>query len=446
MTRRGAGVSISNLRDAAVGAVRRYRQVLDQTNSRTLLFAAVMSSIGDWLSFVALMALAVDLGEGALGVGGMLALRLIPGILFQGLAGTIVDRARGKHLLVVTQIVMAVLAWSFLLLNAHKSLWLLYLLVVLLEIANTFARPAFMVQLVNSVEPDHRGAINGLFGMAITIAQFAGSLIGALLLHVSGASPLFIVNGITFLVIAVAVAQLRLPEPETEPAPPFSIKASISGIAEGFFSGYKQLLRLPEVFAFTLVTVAVSMLIQASIALFEVRARALDLDKGGGGAFFAALAVGFLLGGAIAGTGHYRSTSTLYLIAAADIAGALGVITFGLADSLPIVLLALFVTGITAELSEIPAFTFFQHRLPDEIYGRFFSLFLTAIAVGGLAGALGGPLLERHISESTTLILLATPGILMALKLALVAWSYGSGGPDSVRVDSVEPYSSVDYS
>jgi hypothetical protein len=187
------------------------------------------------------------------------------------------------------------------------------------------------------------------------------------------------------------------------------------------------------------------MLIQAAIALFEVRARALDLDEGGGGAFFAALAVGFLLGGAIAGTGRYRSISTLYLIAAAELIGVVGVITFGLADSLFVVFAALFVTGITAELSEVPAFTYFQNRLPDEIYGRFFSLFLTAIAAGGLIGALGGPLLERHISEGMTLILLATPGVLMAVKLALVAWSWDPGGPGSVRLDSRDPFSSIDY-
>jgi MFS family permease len=342
--------------------------------------------------------------------------------------------------------VMAVLAWSFLLLNKYESLWLLYLLVVLLEIANTFARPAFMVQIVNSVEPDHRGAVNGLFGMAVTIAQFAGSLSGALVLHISGASPLFIVNGITFLLIAAAVAQLRLPVVEAEPAPVLTFKQSMTGIFEGFFTGYGQLLRRSDVLAYTLVTLSVSMLIQAAIALFEVRARALDLYEGGGGAFFAALAVGFLLGGAIAGTGRYRSISTLYLIAAAELIGVVGVITFGLADSLFVVFAALFVTGITAELSEVPAFTFFQHRLPEEIYGRFFSLFLTAIAAGGLIGALGGPLLERHISEGATLILLATPGFLMAVKMALVAWSWDSGGPGSVRVDSRDQYSSIDYS
>jgi MFS family permease len=446
MTRWRMGTSPSKLRNAAAGALHRYQLVLNQKNSRTLLLAATLSSVGDWLGFVALMALAVNFGEGALGVGGMLALRLIPGILFQGPAGSVVDRVRGKGLIIVTQVVMALLAWSFLLLNSHQNLWLLYLLVALLEIANTFARPAFMVQLVNSVEPDHRGAINGLFGMAVTSAQFAGSLIGALMLHLSGVSPLFILNGITFLVIAIVVLRLDLPVLEPTQGPTPSLVDSVAGLGGGLFTGYGDLLRRPDVLAYSLVTVAASMLVQAAIALFEVRARALNLEEGGGGTFFAALAVGFLIGGALAGTGRYRSHSTLYLIAAAELFGAFGVVIFGLADSLPVILVALFVTGIAAELSEIPAFTFFQHRLSDEIYGRFFSLFLTAIAIGGLIGALGGPLLDRHLSQSTTLVLLAVPGMAMAVKLALVASSWNADGSDKSRSAGRDHYSSVDCS
>src|SRR3954452_20676868 len=138
MTRRHLGRPIQSLRDGAVEAIQRYRHVLDQHDSRTLLLAALLSVIGDWLNFVALMALAFDFGNGAIGVGGMLALRLVPGLVFQGLAGTVVDRVRSKRLLVMTQVIMAGLACSFIILNVIESIWLLYVLVVFLEIANTF--------------------------------------------------------------------------------------------------------------------------------------------------------------------------------------------------------------------------------------------------------------------------------------------------------------------
>ncbi|MFL5762018.1 MAG: MFS transporter [Thermomicrobiales bacterium] len=457
MKRRLTGRPIPGFRSAAGEAIQRYRHVLSQRNSRALLIAALFSVIGDWLNFVALMALAYDYGDGAIGVGGMLALRLVPGLVFQGFAGAIVDRVRTKRLLILTQLTMAVLAWSFILLNAVESIWLLYVLVVLLEIANTVARPAFMVELIGTVAPDNRGAVNGLFGMTLTIAQFVGSLIGALVLGVIGVTPLFIINGLTFAAIAFAVSRLNLASRAKQPVGVSTVASqshpqgpadesvattlvqsdqpneptSPSLSAAGGFAGYAQLLVRPDVFVFSVLTVTISLLIQGAASLFEVRARALDQGEGGGGAFFAAVAVGFLLGGAIAGAGRYRSKSTLYLIAIAESVGTVGLIAFGYADSLVIAFIALVITGISAELSEIPAFTFFQNRLPTDVYGRFFSLYLMATALGGLAGALIGPLLERYISEGQTMVVLSIPGMLMAATLVVVA---RFGEPDEPAV------------
>jgi MFS family permease len=447
MSRRQLGrpiQSLQGLRDGAAEAIQRYRHVLDQHDSRTLLVAALLSVIGDWLNFVALMALAYDFGNGAIGVGGMLALRLVPGLVFQGLAGTVVDRVRSKRLLIITQLVMAGLACSFILLNVIENIWLLYVLVVLLEVANTFARPAFMVELVSTVAPDNRGAVNGLFGMTLTIAQFVGSLIGALILGVVGTTPLFLINGLTFAAIAFGVSRLQLSNRAAEIVEPraetLAVEEGFAGYSQPFvrpeepavrqqetpttvegFAGYLQLLVRPDILVFSILTLTVSLLIQGAAALFEVRARSFDQGEGGGGTFFAAVAVGFLIGGAIAGAGRYRSKTTLYLIAIAEMVGAIGLIVFGYADSITVAFIALIVTGIAAELSEIPAFTYFQNRLPTDVYGRFFSLYLMATAAGGLAGALVGPLLERYISEGLTLLALAVPGLLMAATLLFIA-------------------------
>ncbi len=417
MTRRQIGRPTLGLREGAAEAIQRYRHVFDQHDSRTLLFAALLSVIGDWLNFVALMALAYDFGNGAIGVGGMLALRLVPGLVFQGLAGTVVDRVQSKRLLIVTQLVMAGLACSFILLNIIENIWLLYVLVVLLEIANTFARPAFMVELISTVAPENRGAVNGLFGMTLTIAQFVGSLIGALILGVVGTTPLFLINGLTFAAIAFGVSRLQLPDRFAETTEP---RKETLATDEGF-AGYAQLLVRPDVFVFSILTLTVSLLIQGAASLFEVRARSFYDGEGKGGAFFAAVAIGFLIGGAIAGAGRYRSKATLYLIAIAEIVGAIGLIIFGYAGSVTVAFIALIVTGIAAELSEIPAFTYFQNRLPSDVYGRFFSLYLMATAAGGLAGALLGPLLERYISDGLSLLVLAVPGLLMATTLLLIA-------------------------
>src|SRR5687768_2630337 len=124
-----------------------YRAVLVDRNMALLLGAGVVSELGDWFNTVALISLAYGFGDGALGVGGMFAARMLMRLVLQVPAGALVDRHAGRTLLFASQLVMAVIAGSFALLIVVPRLWLLYLLVILLEVTNCIARPAFMVEL-----------------------------------------------------------------------------------------------------------------------------------------------------------------------------------------------------------------------------------------------------------------------------------------------------------
>jgi MFS family permease len=409
----------ANLANTTRDARERYRGVIRRPATRALLGAAGVSVIGDWLNLVALMTISYELGHGAIGVGGLLALRMTPGLVLQGPAGALVDRFPGKRLLVASQLTMALVAWSFLTVSAIGSIWLLYGLVLLLETINTIARPAFLVQLVRSVTDDQRGAVNGLIGMAMTVAQFIGATIGAVIIAIVGPRPLFVLNGLTFVIIALIVSRVLS-------APTFGKDVRSADLHESAdsgpagsqpISGYRPMLRRLDVIVYCLLTFTASIMIQSSAALFEERARSLSLEEGGSGIFFGAVAIGLLVGGAIAGAGLYRTPATLKLVALAEAASAVCLVVFGMANRLPIAVVALMLTGAAAELAEVPALTYFQHRFPVAVYGRFFSLFLMASAAGGLTGALGGPLLARQFDDARALQLIALPILIAALIL-----------------------------
>ncbi len=135
------------------GAARRYREVVGQRDPALLLGGGAVSVIGDWFNTVALVELSYRFGEGSLGVGGLLAVRMLPPLVLQGAAGALVDRLPGRRLLVTTQLLMAVIAAAFALLAAVPQLWLLYALVFALETSQTVARPAMMVRFMEVVQP-----------------------------------------------------------------------------------------------------------------------------------------------------------------------------------------------------------------------------------------------------------------------------------------------------
>lgn len=393
----------------------RYRQVLAERDAALLLGSGFASEIGDWLSTIALMTISFRLGEGALGVGGFLAVRMVPRLLFQGPAGTLGDRWPGRQLLLWTQLFLALIASSFALLTLYPSLWLLYLLVFLLETVSTVARPAFMVQLQAAAHPEWRSAANGLLFVGMTTAQFIGPLLGALLLAITGTAAVFLVNGLTFLCVAFAISRPRRPVTGEAGNAAASDGDDAAG-GEGVLTiGYGGLLKRADLNLYTAISLSLSLLVQATIALFVVRAVVLGLGESGVGVFYAAVAAGSIVGSVVAGAGSHREQSTLFPVGLAMGLCAVSLALFGAASSIGVALIALTVAGFTTNFHEVAAISYFQHRLPASLFGRFFSLFLIALSAGGLIGALLGPTLERQIGVAGALLSLALPGVVLAL-------------------------------
>ncbi|MDQ3168400.1 MAG: MFS transporter [Chloroflexota bacterium] len=399
---------------SARGAMGRYRAFGQDRDATRLLGAGILSATGDWLNTVALIALAFDFGDGLFGVGGLLTLRMLARLLLQGPAGAIVDRFPGRRPLLAAEIVMTVIAAAFSLLLIFPSLWLAFALVVALEAVNTLARAGFIVRLLAVVAPGHRPAANGLYAMGLTISQSAGAVFGGIVYTWLGPLPLFIANALTFAVVAAVLLRIRegravVPDGEAVtpgPAPADTVAARPIG--------YASLLRRRDVATYVAMTIPVAATIQSTIVFFIVRANAFDLGDGGTGVFFAATAVGFFFGGAIAGAGIYTGIRSLYLVAAAEVVGVMALVFYGAVDTLALALVMLLLAGIASEISEVPALSYFQHVLPEEIFGRFYALFSLAAAAGSLMGLALSPVLQPRIGLVPALLVVAVPAILAA--------------------------------
>jgi len=382
-----------------------------------LLGSAFVSEIGDWFNIVALLALAARFGDGALGVGVMLAVRMAPRLLFQVPAGAIVDRFASPRFLVAVQLIMGLIASSFALVAAVPNVWLLYGLVFALETMNTVAWPAYRVQLGRSVPETQRGPANGVLGLSMTVGQLVGPTVGWGVLAVAAPTAVFLLNGLTFVGNAVAVSRLDR-RPAHEIAPELDAPTGVGAAAPAGAGGYRWLLRRPELVAYAGLFLTATLMIQGTIALFVTRATMLGLGEHGTGVFYTSVAVGSILGSTVAGAGAYRNRRALYVVAGALVVMALALATFGVADGIPLAIGALVAAGVGTDIGEVVGTTHFQYRLPEALWGRFLSIFLVGVGTGGMVGALAGPLLARAVGTPTTLVLLATPVVLMGGVLA----------------------------
>jgi sugar phosphate permease len=424
-------VIVGQLKAVSHGAqqsLQRYQRLLAARNIWLLLGSATISYIGDWFNIVALTALSYQVAGGAIGVGGMLAVTLIPRLIFQGLAGALVDRSPGRRLLMLALLLLGVLSSLFVVLTWVPLLWLLYMLVFATETVQTVVRPAFMVLLMRLVPQAQRGVANALHSILMTVGASLGPLLGAILLPLLQAAALFILNGLTFVVIALAVRLLR-DEPTAQTEELISQEPGINAASDeqasesGQAQSYWWLLRQPAVVLFIGLTLASSLLILGTMALFPVRSQNLGLGESGVGYFYAMVPIGAFIGGIIAGIGTYTTRLALMLVAGAECISALCQMLFGLSQSPVLALIALAAFGVSMELGEVAGVTFFQNQLPDKIYGRFFSLFLMAHGAGGLFGALLAPLLEQALSAGSVLVLFALPTLGLASALGLTSWT-----------------------
>src|SRR5215208_95677 len=346
----------------------------------------------------------------------MFAARMLMRLLCQGPAGAYVDRHAGRTLLFANQLLMALIASSFAILVVVPELWLLYLLVILLEVANCIARPAFMVELKLEAPEEHRSAANGMLFAGMTTAQLVGPVLGALVLGPLGTALVFVTNGVTFLGVAIAVTQLRGGLTANRMNENLRGHANPAGIGklEPNVIGYRWLLRRQDLSFYMLVCLSLALLVQATITLFVVRALSLGLDDGSIGYFYAAVAVGSVSGSIIAGA-RAEHAAPLYPAAVAMGLCAIALAVFGVAGSVLLSIGALVIAGFSTDFYEVVGLTHFQSSLPDAVYARFFSLFLLVLSAGGLVGALAGPVLEQLLGAETSLVILAAPSLALAL-------------------------------
>ena len=200
---------------------------------RRLWIATSLSSLGDWLSLVALSTLASDLaGQGvaaqSAAVGGVWLTSLLPALLLGPLAGAVADRFDRRLNMIVGDVLRAALYLSLVLnlsLGFANELTWMYVVQFLASCASLFWTPAKDASVPNLVPPEKLEQANqysllGTFGPAPIAGLFFGLL--ALVSRSLGAfSPYFSTtqvsqvnlalyfNAATFVVSAITIYMLR---------------------------------------------------------------------------------------------------------------------------------------------------------------------------------------------------------------------------------------------
>jgi len=212
-----------------------YRRLASSPRFRRLWISQFVSGVGDWLVIGFLMPLVTTLSGGSsFAVAGIMIAKIIPSLLFSSVIGVLVDRFDRRRTMIACDIVRAVLALG---LFATNSVWIIYLIVLVMEIASLFSGPAKNALIPYLVEPDDVASANALsyttqqasmlVGLAASGAILAafeaivrlvigadlpliGSLVGPLAPALLGPRAGVFVDSLTFVASAVLIKGIKV--------------------------------------------------------------------------------------------------------------------------------------------------------------------------------------------------------------------------------------------
>lgn len=195
------------------------RSALTVPAFRRLWVAGIVSDAGDWLMFIALPLVVLQLSGSALGTSLAFLLELVPPVVLAPLIARVVDRLPHKHVMVVAMAVQALALLPLLAVRDGSDLHLVYGVIVVHATCAAFFEPAKNALLPTLVAPAQVTSANALVGLNNDLGRLVGGPVGGVLLAVSGIGVVALVDVATYVVAVALVLSLPRAVRDTAPRP-----------------------------------------------------------------------------------------------------------------------------------------------------------------------------------------------------------------------------------
>jgi len=178
---------------------------------RRVFTAQVISYLGDWFSFVALVGLVKDLTDSNLLVSLVMVSFSLPSFFVSPLAGPMVDRFDRRRILVAVSMLQAFSALGLLLVGSG-TVWLAFVFQSSVSGLAAIVGPASGAAIPNLArDADELGKANSLIGSTWGVMLAVGAAVGGFFSAAFGRDAAFIANAVSFVATAIVFSRVRTP-------------------------------------------------------------------------------------------------------------------------------------------------------------------------------------------------------------------------------------------
>ncbi|MCW2134742.1 MULTISPECIES: MFS transporter [Crystallibacter] len=345
-------------------------------NYRIWFVGAIVSNIGTWMQRTAQDWLVYDIltKQDAAAMGIVMALQLGPQLLMAPWSGLIADSFNRRHLLMITQVSMALLGLGLglMVITGVVELWHVYAFALALGMVSSVDAPArqtFVSELVRDEFLPNAVALNST---SFNLARMVGPAVSGVLTVAVGPGWVFLINAATFGAMIAALLVIR--GSELRPLPK-------AGKGKGRIrEGFRYVRRRPD-----LMIVMTAIFIIGTFGLnFAIYIAAMARTEFGGhagdfGLLSSVMAIGSVMGSLLAAR---RDRPRLRFIFGAAAAFAVSCTAAALAPNTWLFGLALVPIGVSALTIMTSANAYVQTNTDQVMRGRVMALYM-AIFMGG---------------------------------------------------------------
>jgi predicted MFS family arabinose efflux permease len=371
---------------------------------QVLLSAYFISSVGDWVSRLAVPVILFKMTGSAFCLSLAYAMTFLPYLVVTPVGGVLADAVDRRTLLVVVDIaagslviLMALSAWL-----APETAWSFYPLLFLLFSLVAVYHPAFQSYLPSLLAESEFAKGNSYISAADNVTDVLGPILGGFLITTIGAMNALYLDAASFLFSAACICFIEARPLVLRLLRNVSAAACWDDLREGalYVFGHQTLRYGCILFAVTNFGIT---LFTSNLMFFLISF--LGLESIGIGIILGVAGCGGLVGSLMA-PHIIRHASDGFVMLTANIVGGLGILALAWLQS-PLAVAAIW--GFVLATNSVVVVTFFtlrQRVVPDELLGRAVAMsrFISFLAIP-LGSVLGGWLVEQSGSVMLTIIL-----------------------------------------
>jgi len=394
--------------------------VLSVADFRNLWLGQMISFLGDAMAYntmtLAVIRMANDAGTSA---GRLLSLIFVlsalPSLVLGMVAGTLVDRANRKQVMIVADILRGILALGFLFVHSLDQVWIFVVVSVLLSTVSTFFFPARTALLPLILDKKQLLAANGLAQLTHTLSFVAGAgAAGVLVGRANATAPSFLVDSLSFFVSAWFIARISISgampplqsaQPPHGPGPLAHLHAAwhelrlvLGELMVGLHYVFTDQVMRGVLISFLALMLGLG---AANVTFVPLLINELGMREEGLGLIRFSQTIGIMLGSATVTTSLARRYQARDLIGLSMVAFGVMTVVVSVVENYALMVGVLFLVGLTIAPPQIVASTLMQRHVPSAKLGRASGAQGTIVNVANIASMGAAGLLMDEIGART---------------------------------------------